>query len=68
VTNGKSIKTEEEDSNSQVSTTSIDPYYFEEFFTAIYNASIQERAMSEIFLYLPSRKVFVVAVEHSSRE
>ena len=26
-------------------------------FTAIYNANINERAMSEIFLFLPSRKV-----------
>lgn len=50
LTNGT---TSEESTNHH----SIDPYYFEEFFTAIYNANINERAMSEIFLYLPSRKV-----------
>ncbi|CAF3824420.1 unnamed protein product [Adineta steineri] len=52
ITNGTSIKIE---SNNNLS---IDPYYFEEFFTAIYNANINERAMSEIFLFLPSRKLY----------
>ena len=35
----------------------MDSYYLEEFFTTIYNARIDDRAMSEIFLFLPSRKV-----------
>ena len=54
LTNGTTIKIEREESNNNIS---IDPYYLEEFFTAIYNANINERIMSEIFLFLPSRKV-----------
>lgn len=37
--------------------SSIDSYYFEEFFTAIYNAQIDDRPITDIFLFLPSRKV-----------
>jgi hypothetical protein len=51
LTNGTLVKVESNDN------LSIDPYYFEEFFTAIYNANINERAITEIFLFLPSRKV-----------
>lgn len=54
LTNGTIIKIEHQESTSH---PSIDPYYFEEFFTAIYNANINDHVMSEIFLYLPSRKV-----------
>jgi hypothetical protein len=54
LTNGTTTKIKSEESNNN---HSIDPYYFEEFFTAIYHANINERAMLEIFLFLPSRKV-----------
>ncbi|CAF3919770.1 unnamed protein product [Adineta steineri] len=37
---------------------SIDTYYFEEFFTAIYNAQIDDRPIVDIFLFLPSRKIY----------
>ena len=50
VTNGNSSEETNTDSG-------IDREYFEEFFTAIYNANINERAMTDFFLYLPSRKV-----------
>lgn len=36
---------------------SIDSYYFDEFFTAIYNTQIDDRPITDIFLFLPSRKV-----------
>jgi len=39
-------------------TESIDSYYFEEFFTAIYNAQIDDRPITDIFLFLPSRKIY----------
>ncbi|CAF1185958.1 unnamed protein product [Rotaria magnacalcarata] len=55
VTNDTTIKVEREESNDNLS---IDPYYFEEFFTAIYNANLNDRVMSEIFLFLPSRKFY----------
>ncbi|CAF3715671.1 unnamed protein product [Rotaria sordida] len=55
LTNGTTIKIEREESNNNIS---IDSYYLEEFFTAIYNANINERVMSEIFLFLPSRKLY----------
>ncbi|CAF5189704.1 unnamed protein product, partial [Rotaria magnacalcarata] len=43
VTNDTTIKVEREESNDNLS---IDPYYFEEFFTAIYNANLNDRVMS----------------------
>ncbi|CAF0899175.1 unnamed protein product [Rotaria sp. Silwood1] len=60
LTNGTTIKIEHDESNNNNNDNnfSIDPYYFEEFFTAIYNANINERVMSEIFLFLPSRKLY----------
>ncbi|CAF3059741.1 unnamed protein product [Rotaria sp. Silwood2] len=58
LTNGTTIKVECDESNNNNNNISIDTYYFEEFFTAIYNANINERIMSEIFLFLPSRKLY----------
>lgn len=52
VTNGNSNEETKSDHG-------IDREYFEEFFTAIYNANINERAMTDFFLYLPSRKVIL---------
>ncbi|CAF1411121.1 unnamed protein product [Adineta ricciae] len=46
------------ESNNNNNNLSIDPYYLEEFFTAIYNATIEQRAMVDIFLFLPSRKLY----------
>ncbi|CAF2917299.1 unnamed protein product [Rotaria sp. Silwood2] len=57
LTNGTTIKVECDESNNN-NNISIDTYYFEEFFTAMYNANINERIMSEIFLFLPSRKLY----------
>lgn len=42
---------------SKTKSESIDSYYFEEFFTAIYNAQFDDRPIRDIFLFLPSRKV-----------
>ena len=47
---------------------SIDSYYFEEFFTAIYNANINNRPITDIFSYIPSRKVRSIALFFSSIE
>ena len=44
-------------SKTNPSSQSIDSYYFEEFFTAIYNAQIDDRPITDVFLFLPSRKV-----------
>jgi hypothetical protein len=41
----------------------MDSYYFEEFFTAIYNAQNDERPITDIFLFLPSRKVINLALD-----
>ncbi|UJR28717.1 hypothetical protein I4U23_009946 [Adineta vaga] len=59
LSNGASnIKTESNNNNNNNNNLAIDPYYFEEFFTAIYNANIEQRAMADIFLFLPSRKLY----------
>ncbi|CAF1503811.1 unnamed protein product, partial [Adineta ricciae] len=43
---------------SKTKSETIDSYYFEEFFTAIYNAQIDDRPITDIFLFLPSRKIY----------
>ncbi|CAF4674713.1 unnamed protein product [Rotaria sp. Silwood1] len=43
---------------SKTKSQSIDSYYFEEFFTAIYNTRIDNRPITDIFLFLPSRKIY----------
>ncbi|CAF1584371.1 unnamed protein product, partial [Didymodactylos carnosus] len=58
--NGEITAAKSDDSNSveQSQQQNIDPYYLEEFFTAIYNAKVDDRPMSDIFLFVPSRKLY----------
>ncbi|CAF1296482.1 unnamed protein product [Didymodactylos carnosus] len=52
------VKSDDSNSTQQSQQQRIDPYYLEELFTAVYNARVDERLMSHIFLFVPSRKLY----------
>ncbi|UJR20847.1 hypothetical protein I4U23_023957 [Adineta vaga] len=44
--------------HSKTKSDTVDSHYLEEFFTAIYNVQFDDRPITDIFLFLPSRKIY----------